>query len=235
MTHLRIATPPPLAGMARKSPLRRRLEVDLRRHLPVARGVLDEALAHALDRLARGDRGEHVGLAERRAARAPPVRYPAREPQRKAASDAPAHRAGGREASPEEAAAIAAAIEQFLRDTAPPPAPPSGRMSPWLRAGLLEATGARGSGGPCSRGAPTEAGLGAGHPAAPSPRWPGRALGRRERRRPPLRPGLRLFQLRCHSQQQVLGARGRRPAALRSAARPRTSAAAVRSPAARSR
>jgi hypothetical protein len=41
-------------------------------------------------------------------------------------------------ASPEEAAAITAAIEQFLRDTAPPPAP--ARVSPWLRAGLFEAT-----------------------------------------------------------------------------------------------
>jgi hypothetical protein len=48
----------------------------------------------------------------------------------------------GATASPEEAAAIAAAIEQFLRDTAPPPAPPGVSMSPWLRAGLLEATGA---------------------------------------------------------------------------------------------
>jgi hypothetical protein len=45
-------------------------------------------------------------------------------------------------ATPEEAAAIAAAIEQFLRDTAPPPAPPQDELSPWLRAGLLEATGA---------------------------------------------------------------------------------------------
>jgi hypothetical protein len=44
-------------------------------------------------------------------------------------------------ASPEEAAAIAAAIEQFMRDTAPPPAPPETRISPWLRAGLFEATG----------------------------------------------------------------------------------------------
>jgi hypothetical protein len=41
-------------------------------------------------------------------------------------------------ASPEEAAAIAAAIEQFIRDTAPPPAEPEPRLSPWLRAGLLE-------------------------------------------------------------------------------------------------
>ena len=44
-------------------------------------------------------------------------------------------------ASPEEAAAIAAAIEQFLRDTAPPPAPESTGMSPWLRAGLMEGIG----------------------------------------------------------------------------------------------
>ncbi len=47
----------------------------------------------------------------------------------------------GSSATPEEAAAIAAAIEQFLRDTAPPPAPAETEMSPWLRAGLLEATG----------------------------------------------------------------------------------------------
>jgi hypothetical protein len=45
-------------------------------------------------------------------------------------------------ASPEEAAAIAGAIEEFLRDTAPPPAAPEDTPSPWLRAGLLEATGA---------------------------------------------------------------------------------------------
>jgi hypothetical protein len=44
-------------------------------------------------------------------------------------------------ASPEEAAAIAAAIEQFIRDTAPPPAAPEPRMSPWLRAGLYAGTG----------------------------------------------------------------------------------------------
>lgn len=44
-------------------------------------------------------------------------------------------------ASPEEAAAIAAAIEQFIRDTAPPPAAPEPRMSPWLRAGLFAGTG----------------------------------------------------------------------------------------------
>ena len=44
----------------------------------------------------------------------------------------------GGAASPEEAAAIAAAIEQFLRDTAPAPADTEARMSPWLRAGLLE-------------------------------------------------------------------------------------------------
>ena len=44
-------------------------------------------------------------------------------------------------ASPAEAAAIAAAIEQFLRDTAPPPTDSGPAMSPWARAGLLEATG----------------------------------------------------------------------------------------------
>ncbi len=44
-------------------------------------------------------------------------------------------------ASPEEAAAIAAAIEQFMRDTAPIPAPPAERTSPWLRAGLYENAG----------------------------------------------------------------------------------------------
>jgi hypothetical protein len=44
-------------------------------------------------------------------------------------------------ASPHEAAAIAAAIEQFLRDTAPPPAPPKDEISPWLRAGLMEGIG----------------------------------------------------------------------------------------------
>jgi hypothetical protein len=46
----------------------------------------------------------------------------------------------GGAASPEEAAAIAAAIEQFLRDTAPPPAADGPKLSPWLRAGLLEGT-----------------------------------------------------------------------------------------------
>ena len=44
-------------------------------------------------------------------------------------------------ASPEEAAAIAAGIEQFLRDTAPAPAPAGPSMSPWLRAGLFENAG----------------------------------------------------------------------------------------------
>ena len=44
-------------------------------------------------------------------------------------------------ASPEEAAAIAAAIEQFLRDTAPPPAPADKQVNPWLRAALFEGVG----------------------------------------------------------------------------------------------
>ena len=41
-------------------------------------------------------------------------------------------------ASPEEAAAVVAAIEQFMRATAPPPAPPAPKPSPWQRAALLE-------------------------------------------------------------------------------------------------
>ena len=45
-------------------------------------------------------------------------------------------------ASPEEAAAVVAAIEQFLRDTAPAPAPSEPTaMNPWLRAGLYENVG----------------------------------------------------------------------------------------------
>ena len=42
-------------------------------------------------------------------------------------------------ASPEEAAAVVAALERFLRDTAPPPAPPSPARNPWKRAALYEA------------------------------------------------------------------------------------------------
>jgi hypothetical protein len=44
-------------------------------------------------------------------------------------------------ASPEEAAAIAAAIEQFLRDTAPAPAPSAEPTNPWQRAALFEGAG----------------------------------------------------------------------------------------------
>jgi hypothetical protein len=45
----------------------------------------------------------------------------------------------GSSATPEEAAAVMAAVEQFLRDTAPPPAPPGPRESPWVRTARLEA------------------------------------------------------------------------------------------------
>ena len=45
----------------------------------------------------------------------------------------------GSSASPEEAAAVMAAIEQFLRDTAPPPAPAEEPENPWIRAARLEA------------------------------------------------------------------------------------------------
>jgi hypothetical protein len=44
----------------------------------------------------------------------------------------------GASATPEEAAAVMAAVEQFMRDTAPPPAPEPERPSPWARAALLE-------------------------------------------------------------------------------------------------
>jgi hypothetical protein len=45
----------------------------------------------------------------------------------------------GSSATPEEAAAVIAAIEQFLRDTTPPPAPPTEVENPWVRASRLEA------------------------------------------------------------------------------------------------
>jgi hypothetical protein len=45
----------------------------------------------------------------------------------------------GSSASPEEAAAVLAAIEQFLRDTAPPPAPAEPTPSRWIRTARLEA------------------------------------------------------------------------------------------------
>lgn len=41
-------------------------------------------------------------------------------------------------ASPEEAAAVIAAVEAFLRDTAPPSAPPAAAPDPWLQAALQE-------------------------------------------------------------------------------------------------
>jgi hypothetical protein len=44
----------------------------------------------------------------------------------------------GSSASPEEAAAVLAAIEQFLRDTAPSPAPVEGEPSPWVQTARLE-------------------------------------------------------------------------------------------------
>ncbi len=57
-------------------------------------------------------------------------------------------------ASAEEAAAVAAAIERFLRDTAPPPAPPAPlHVPPWQRAALLEGTG-RGADAPSPWGDP---------------------------------------------------------------------------------
>jgi hypothetical protein len=42
-------------------------------------------------------------------------------------------------ASPEEAAAVVAALEQFMRATAPVPAPPSAAIDGWRRAAMIEA------------------------------------------------------------------------------------------------
>ncbi|HVR05847.1 MAG TPA: hypothetical protein VMS02_07375 [Solirubrobacteraceae bacterium] len=44
-------------------------------------------------------------------------------------------------ASPVEAAAIVAALERFMRDTAPPLAPPAKAADPWWRAAMLEGVG----------------------------------------------------------------------------------------------
>jgi hypothetical protein len=41
-------------------------------------------------------------------------------------------------ASPDEAAAVVAAIEQFMRATAPMPAPPAPAVDPWQQAALQE-------------------------------------------------------------------------------------------------
>ena len=41
-------------------------------------------------------------------------------------------------ASPAEAAAVVAALEQFMRDVAPPLAPPRPHRDPWQRTALLE-------------------------------------------------------------------------------------------------
>jgi hypothetical protein len=41
-------------------------------------------------------------------------------------------------ASPEEAAAVVAALERFMRETAPPPAPPAPKRSAWQQAALNE-------------------------------------------------------------------------------------------------
>jgi len=42
------------------------------------------------------------------------------------------------DASPEEAAAVVAALERFMRETAPPPAPPATQQDPWQQAALRE-------------------------------------------------------------------------------------------------
>ena len=51
----------------------------------------------------------------------------------------PQMRLEGSSATPEEAAAVMAALEQFMRDTAPPPAPVKPEPSRWLLAARREA------------------------------------------------------------------------------------------------
>jgi hypothetical protein len=53
----------------------------------------------------------------------------------------PRLRLEGSTATPEEAAAVIAAVEQFMRDTAPPPAPAAPAPDPWLRAARMEGVG----------------------------------------------------------------------------------------------
>ena len=119
-------------------------EVDLRRHPPLLRRVPDEPVADALDRVERRDRRKdglvvvngYVG----HGARDDTLRHRmSRNGSHHPARPKIEVRTGA--ATPEEAAAIAAAIEQFLRDTAPAPAPDGDAMNPWLRAALFEGAG----------------------------------------------------------------------------------------------
>jgi hypothetical protein len=98
--------------------------------------VAHERIAHALDRLGRRDRGQDRVVVEEGISAWPPDDNPPRGAQRQARTPATEdrdHSLDGNDTA--EAAAIAAAIEQFLRDTAPPPAPCGDRDEPWLRAG----------------------------------------------------------------------------------------------------
>ena len=58
---------------------------------------------------------------------------------RRSGARAPRLELRGSSATPEEAAAVMAAVEQFLRDTAPPPAPAEPPISRWLRTARIEA------------------------------------------------------------------------------------------------
>ena len=115
----------------------RAVEVDLRRHDPLAAVVGEERRARALDRLGRRHRGEHRVVVQDQHLRHGGgddslAAVPNRRPQ-------PRDRRPRRLAR--EAAAIVAALERFMRDTAPTPAPVRARRNPWLRAALLEQTG----------------------------------------------------------------------------------------------
>ena len=119
---------------------RRRVEVGLRRHLPAAARVLDEAVAHALDRVGRVRSRRARPPAGRRGSRARPTTLSARDAQRQAAPGAPAHRAAPvaprprrrRRSRPRSSSSCATPLRR------PRPRGPS--LSPWTRAGLLEGT-----------------------------------------------------------------------------------------------
>jgi hypothetical protein len=92
-----------------------------------------QALAHPLDRRLRGHGGKHgvvVEYGQRGHGRA---RYAGATVNRRPKLSIVAPTAG-----PEETAAVVAALERFMRETAPPPAPPAPRRNPWQRAGLHE-------------------------------------------------------------------------------------------------
>ena len=143
VAHLRIASPAPRAGIARKSPCggESRYTFGGMTHSPVAcrtKPSRTSSTASAAEIALRtvswsysarsgtaADDTLRLGLSRNGRKRPPRPRIEVRQAN----------------TSPEEAAAIAAAIEQFLRDTAPPPAAREEPLNPWLRTALFEGVG----------------------------------------------------------------------------------------------